>query len=174
MLHIRKIRTAFKALKLGSMIEPRVQPPGGAFQQACRSVDAHYQPEARKFKHLFIEPRGHELSAAVEGSSANLIIGDRAGNDCSIGKQKSSSGNQDSCNFAKYLGAVTKVKNRVNRDDGIEAADVERHGLIQVGLMQRNQLLQPMRGHPSTPCSDCLCAQVHATAVTSDATYDED
>ena len=75
MLLTRKIRAAFKTLNVGSMIEPRVQSPGRAFQKACGSVDAHYQPEARKFKHSFVVSRRHELSAAVESSPANLIVG---------------------------------------------------------------------------------------------------
>ena len=76
MLLTRKIRAAFKALNVGSMIQPRAQSPGRAFQQAWRSVDAHYQPEARKFKHPFVESRRYELCAAVESSPANLIVGD--------------------------------------------------------------------------------------------------
>jgi hypothetical protein len=173
-LLVRKIRTPFKALNFGLMIEPRVQPPRSAFQQVRCSVDARYQPEARKFKRSFIESRRHELSAAVETSSANFIIGDRAGNDCSVGKQKSSAWSQDSCNFAKHLCAVTKVKNGVDGDDGIEAAAVKGHGLVQVGFKQSDQVLQPMRSDPSAPGSDRLCVQVHAAAVTSDPVYDED
>ena len=167
MLKSREPIGTLELFQLGSVSKTDVMPSGGDYRCGIAAILGPQQAEARGPYSLLIETRRDQQEITRGGTNVEFALGDRSGDHCRICEHQTSALPQHTGPLNQSPEAIPEVRDRVNAEDGIEGAILERQTGVAVKEDKAGTIRQAAGGRLGIGVRDSIRLDIEARQPTS-------